>query len=228
MKRFTQALLLALFSGHVLAATMQEVSYVDQDAGEPPYSTRLLVIDGFMRIDDGRDQDDFVLLDIGKRRIYNVTGDRKEILQIDAEKVLLAKPQQWNVEEEVVAVPKRGKNARQVRISLNGTLCSQMVAVPGLMPKVVEAMRVYRETLANTQAQTFMSTPVELRSECELIQNVFDLDRSFKYGFPLEEEFHNGRTRHLSGYREVEIRPQLFVLPMNYRIVNMKDIRGSL
>jgi hypothetical protein len=51
---------------------MIALRYVDQDPGDPPYLTRILVTPDFMRMDEGNDDGDFVLLDRRQQKVINV------------------------------------------------------------------------------------------------------------------------------------------------------------
>ncbi|TCV90465.1 hypothetical protein [Sulfurirhabdus autotrophica] len=209
------------------ASQMLELNYLDQEKGTPAVPMRILITDQFMRIDDGNNKSDFLLLDRQEKRIFNVTHDRQEILKIDAGVVTMQKPAKWVVREEVTDLPKQGKGAKKVNIFVNDTMCMQITAVEGFLPDAVSALRRYNETLAQVQAQTFMATPPELQNDCDLAQTVFEFGRELKYGLPLEATYHSGNTRRMVGYHMINMDSQLFTLPKQYRTVSLDDIRGA-
>ena len=219
--------LLWMLCGPVWAASMTELDYRDQDPGSPPYLTRILVTKDYLRIDNGKDGDDYLILDRAARRISNVLRDSREVMQIDAGRVSLARPAKWQVREEVKDLPQRGKRARQVSLYVNNVLCSQAITVQGVLPDAVAALREYLETLAATQARTYRSTPPGLRDPCELAQYVLEIGRDLKHGLALEQVSHNGRSRHLLDYRTVELKPELFRIPANFRRVNLDGSRPA-
>mgnify|MGYP001579508804 CR=1 FL=1 len=218
-------LLLCLLPLQALAANMIELNFQDQDPGTPAYPTRVLVTEGFLRIDNGTDGEDFVLLDRKKNRVYEVTQERREILRIDAEQPALAKPARWQVREDVVSSP--NSRTQHVNVYVNEVLCAQVTVVPKLLPDATMALGAYRQALAGMQALTYLASPPELRSDCDLAQHVWEIAREFRHGFPIEQKYHDGRSRRLVDYREKPRQPQLFALPSGYRTLNIKELRAA-
>lgn len=66
-----------LLAGSVQAAGMTVLYYQDQDPGDPPTQTRILVTADFLRMDAGEDTGDFVLLDRRARKVFNVMRDNQ-------------------------------------------------------------------------------------------------------------------------------------------------------
>jgi hypothetical protein len=222
---FRLTLLLCLLPLQALAANMIELNFQDQDAGAPAYPTRVLVTEGFLRIDSGTDGADFVLLDRKKNRVYEVTQERREILRIDAEQPALAKPARWQVREDLVSSP--DSRTQHVNVYVNEMLCTQVTVVPKLLPDAAMALGAYRQALAGMQALTYLASPPDLRSDCDLVQHVWEIAREFKHGFPIEQKYHDGRSRRLVDYREKPYQPRLFVLPSGYRTINIKELRSA-
>jgi hypothetical protein len=218
-------LLLCLLPLQALAANMTEINFQDQDPGAPAYPTRVLVTDAFMRIDNGTDSGDFLLLDRRKNRVYEVTQERREILVIDAEQPRLAKPERWQVREDVVSSP--DSRTQHVNVYANDVLCTQVTVVPKLLPDAALALGAYRQALAGMQALTYLASPADLRSDCDLAQHVWEIAREFKHGFPIEQKYHDGRSRRMVDYHEKSYQPGLFVLPSGYRTVNIKELRAA-
>jgi len=218
-------LLLCMLPLQALAANMTELNFQDQDPGAPAYPTRALVTEGFMRIDSGKGSEDFLLLDRKKNRVYEVTQERREILVIDAEQPALAKPDHWQVREDIASSP--DSRTQHVNIYVNEVLCTQVTVVPKLLPDVAMALGTYRQALAGMQALTYLSSPPELRSDCDLAQHVWEIAREFEHGFPIEQKYHDGRSRRLVDYREKPYQQRLFVLPSGYRTVNIKELRAT-
>lgn len=221
-------LLWLLLAQSAWAATMLELDYRDRDPGAPAYLTRMLVTKDYLRLDNGKDDDDYLILDRATGRISSVVRDDRRITVIDAAPVKLAKPADWHVKETVEPLPRRGEHARQVSLYVNGTLCSRTVAIQGALPDAVAAMGEYLTTLAATQARTYRETPSDTRDPCDLAQYVLEAGRELKYGLPLEQVSSNGRSRHLLGYRKVELKPGLFRLPADFRRVGLDELRAQL
>lgn len=221
------ASILGLAGAHAADSEMIEIDYRDQDSDTAMYRTRVLVSPAFMRLDYGKDDDDFVLLDRKNQRIYNVTHEKKEILEIGGSPFALNKPEPWTLRHEVQAAP-LGKNTRKVKLYVNDVLCSEVTAQPGLLPDAVVALKQYRALLRQVQASVFNAQATEQREYCELAQHVFETSRELDFGLPLAETYQNGRTRQLEQYKKRRSEPALFALPKTYRVVNIRDIRGGV
>ena len=219
---------LALMPPSISAASneMVELEYRDQDGDTAAYRTRVLVTASFMRLDYGGDKDDYVLLDRKKNSVYNVTHERREVMRIVAGAPVVSKPAQWEMHEEVRPAA-LGKNARVVKLFVNGVRCSEVTAQPNLLPDAVAALKQYRAVLAQVQSETFAQQPEAQREFCELAQHVFATSRELDYGLPLAERYNNGRTRELQQYKWRPGNPALFQLPNGYRQFDLRGTRDS-
>lgn len=206
---------------------MIELDYRDQDADTAVYRTRVLVTPAFMRLDYGNNRDDFVLLDRKTARVYNVTHEDRQILEISGGKFALTRPDPWVLRHEVqVATP--GKRTRKVNLYVNDVLCSQVTAQPGLLPDAVAALKQYRLVLSQVQAAVSASQRAEEREYCALAQHVFETSRELDFGLPLAETYRDGRRRELADYTVRPVEAKLFELPKDYRRVNINALRGGI
>ena len=219
-----RALLAALWLPCCQAAlatgTVTEVIYSDQDPGEAPYPTRLLLSERYLRIDSGGPGDDFLLLDLRRKRLYSVTHGDRTLTRIDARPVSLVKPSPWAVRERLT--PKGSGQDRWV-LSVNGHDCLTSTLAPGFLPDVGRALAVLRETLASMQARTYETTPPELRHECDLVPDVFERERDVARGLPIQEERASGKTRRFVSNRETAPAPALFELPRGYGELDLNN-----
>ena len=222
--RWILTILVCLMVVPAHAEFMTEVTYSDENAGEPSYVTRYLVTDRYLRMDYGQDRDDFVLFDRKANRIYNVTHDQKEIMVVDPSKLTFTRPEKWNVREELVI--EREDHMKQLKVYVNDTLCSRLTVAPKLYPEMVQAMKEMKETLAETQGVTYFATPPEQRNICDLAQNVLEPDFWLSLGFPVDQIDNSGFTRRLINTDRVEVRAGLFELPKGYRVWNIKNMQG--
>ena len=71
--------------------------------------------------------------------------------------------------------------------------------------------------LAGEHAAVALRTPEDLKSACDLTDNVFHPRRHLEFGFPVTLRFPNGRERFLNRYSTREVDDSLFVLPPGYR-----------
>lgn len=228
MKRLLITLTLLLpLAAAAAGAQMIELDYRDQDADTAAYRTRVLVTPAFMRLDYGNNRDDFVLLDRRKARVYNVTHQDRQILEISGGKFALTRPEPWVLRHEIQPASP-GKRTRKVDLYVNGVLCSQVTAQPGLLPDAVAALKQYRLVLSQVQASVSALQRAEEREYCALAQHVFETSRELDFGLPLAENYQDGRRRELSNYTVRPVEAKLFELPKDYRRVNINDLRGGI
>ena len=99
------------------AGGMTEVTYMDQEADAGGYVTRYLVTDRFLRMDYGRDREDFVLLDRREKRAYNVNHERHEVLVFEMSPLTIEKPKEWDTDDDVLS--DKGAQKR-LNLTVNG------------------------------------------------------------------------------------------------------------
>lgn len=205
--------------------TLSEVTYMDQPPKGGGYVTRYLVSEGFLRMDFGRDRDDYVLYDRHQHRVYNVTHESRQVLVIDAAPVKYDQPKEWNVRDHTL---QNTQGKRRFEVSVNGETCMRVMAVEKFLPEVNEALTEFAQALAATQADTFRATPPELQRSCELMRFVLEPKRLYQFGLPVDEVHHDGLSRRLlNSATDVKVRPGLFDVPTGYQVINIKDMRGG-
>ena len=219
-------MMLLFAAGRVLAAGgMTEVTYMDQEASGGGYVTRYLVTDRFLRMDYGRDRDDYVLFDRNEKRVYNINNERREVLIFEPGPLHVEPPKEWNIKEDILDDRSAEK---RVDIIVNGTVCSRLTASQRFLPEVAQALMAFQETMAATQAATYLATPPEERDSCDLARLVLAPRRWFKYGLSVDELDNNGFSRRLLNYQaDSAVRPKLFEVPTGYRQINFKEMRGE-
>lgn len=208
-----------------LAEDAIEVTYMDQEPNRGGYVTRYLVTDSFLRMDFGQDGDDYVLYDRRAKRVFNINHAQREALVIDFEAVTYPKPKDWEVDEYT---RQNTDGKRRFELSVDGTVCSRIVAMEKLAPDAALAMAEFAEALAATQAATYQATPADQQRPCDLARFVLEPRRWYQYGVPVDELHTNGLSRRLLNYSATyKAKPTLFAVPARYRQVNLKEMRGS-
>ncbi|MDP1682348.1 MAG: hypothetical protein Q8L39_11330 [Burkholderiales bacterium] len=207
------------------AGGMTELTYMDQEADAGGYVTRYLVTDRFLRMDYGRDREDFVLLDRREKRVYNVNHERHEVLMFEMSPLTIDKPKEWDTDDDLLS--DKGAQKR-LNLIVNGKVCTRILASERFLPEVAQALGEFGEVMAATHAATYLATPVEQREACDLARLVLEPRRWFKYGLTLDEVHYSGFSRRLLNYQSgVAVRPKVFEVPENYRQINMKTQRGG-
>ncbi|OGI43354.1 MAG: hypothetical protein A2150_00765 [Candidatus Muproteobacteria bacterium RBG_16_64_11] len=206
-------------------ATLLEFS--EQEGGGEPYATRMLVVDDYLRIDDGQGSDGFILLDRPARTIYSVSHADKTVLVIAPRKIELAPPAVFEhaVERDDEPYPQvAGKPVRRYTLTTNKQRCVEVFAADGLLPGAVAALREYQEILAGEQAFTAARRPKELQDDCALAADVFVPARHLAFGFPVKQTNSTGKARDLIDFRTgVAAEPGLFELPAGYRRYSLSE-----
>ncbi|MCA1979774.1 MAG: hypothetical protein LDL19_11120 [Thiobacillus sp.] len=200
---------LALCASVAQAADMTVLRYVEQDPGDPPYATRILVTPAFLRMDGGEDGGDFVLLDRGRRQVINVMRDSRTALVFSPGSVP-APPANWRAKLD--ARPVAGGRQRY-RLVVNGSVCSEGLLAPRLSPDAARALDELKTVLAATQYRVWKDSPRALQHDCDLANQVWSFGLLLKRGLPLSEREFSGRTREFESVRRVPLQTDLFRVP---------------
>jgi hypothetical protein len=208
----------------VHAADMLDLRYQDSEGEGVSYPTRILVTDRYLRMDEGSDDGDFVLLDRKNGKVVNVQHERKMLMAIHEGKAPKAPPHAYKVEERVTPIR---EGTVRVEVLADGKLCSETVAAAKLFPDAARALREYNAALAYTQWTTYRNTPVELRQDCDLVHHVWQADLALSRGLPLEERDYAGRVRRYVSGEKRTLKPELFKLPEGYEIFQLPGFEGD-
>lgn len=201
-------------------ATMSILNYQDVDPGSAAYHTRILVTPGFMRMDNGDDNGDFVLLNRANGELLNIIRGEQRAYRYDAQPVQLNTPQPWLVTQTVKQL---SASTTQFTWAVNGKICGQVTAATTLLPDTVKALTQYWQALKPGQSQTWQRTPVEMRDECDLARYVLEIPRLLQYGLPLEDIASDGRTRRYESDRRVPLKADLFTVPKSYQTLKLTN-----
>lgn len=192
-----------------LRQTMIALRYVDQDPGDPPYLTRILVTPDFMRMDDGNDDGDFVLLDRRQRQVTNITRANK-LAMVFTPGTLPPKPAGWKPR---LAVHPAAPGTQRFSLVLKDVVCSEGVAARAAAPDAARAMAELKSVLAAMQYRVWKASPRELQHDCDLANQVWASGATLELGLPLEEREFTGRTRQLESESKQPLQPELFRVP---------------
>jgi len=214
MKWMVAALLLVASAAH--ASDMIEIRYVEQDPGDSPFLTRVLVTPQFLRMDSGEAGDDFVLLDRKQRRLFNVMRG-SNVAMVFKPGQLPPKPSVWKVQNKVEPA---AKGTQRYALTVNGVQCAQGIAAKDAHPDAVRAMTEMMTVLAVTQYGVWRASPTEMQHDCDLANLVWEFGSIHKLGLPLEETEFTGRRRELEFAGRVPLQPDLFKVPEGMRVTD--------
>lgn len=194
---------------------MTVLRYVDQDPGDPPYPTRILVTPDFMRMDSGEDAGDFTLLDRRRRVVVNVMLDSK-LAMVFAPGVLPPKPADWAPRLEA---GKAERGGRHFTLTVKGVVCSEGIAARHAMD-AARAMAELKSILAATQYRVWKDSPPGMQHECDLANQVWNSGDTLTLGLPLEEREFTGRLRTFESEARQPLNPRLFRVPEGMTQIN--------
>jgi hypothetical protein len=207
------------------------LNFVEFEKSVEPYATRLIVTGQHMRFDDGEGSKDFVLYDRQKDVIYSVNSAEQTIMAVHQKEIELNPPFELKLTHTKLdnlkdAPTIAGQQAQHYQFSANGERCYDVIAVQGLMPDVVIALREFSELLASDSKVTFNTLPADLQKPCDISMNTFAPGRHLEFGFPIQEWSMNGSGRSLLDY-QLDYQPDeaLFILPESYRQFTVQEFR---
>jgi hypothetical protein len=203
-------LVIGLFGmGAAGAADMIALRYIDADPGDPPYLTRILVTPDFMRMDDGNDDGDFVLLDRRQQKVINVMHGN-QLAMVFSAGALPPKPAGW---KPVLDVKPAARGTRRFSLTVKGVTCSEGVAARRAAPDAARAMAELKAILAAMQYRVWKDSPSAIQHDCDLANLVWESGATLELGLPLEEREFTGRTRQFESESKQPLQPELFRVP---------------
>lgn len=224
-------LLLALLASCSEPTTPAAVLYfVEHEPGAEPFRTRMVVTAGFVRMDGGADDPDFLLFDRADGTIYSVSGAERQILVIRPRPVDARPPADFRhqVVRDSAAFPAVGAHkVVHYELLTNGKRCYDLYAAAELLPEAVLALRQYRGVLAGQQAKILPSAlPITL-SACDMANNIFLPARHLEHGFPVRLTDMTGKTVELVDYNaEFRATAAMLRLPADYKRLTIEELGG--
>ena len=204
----------------VISSTV--ILYQDSEPGLEPYTTRYIVNEKYMRIDDGKPDSGFVLLDRKKNIVYSVSVENESILVIKPTEIKIKRPKDMKTSIVDKPAPKKlqleGKPSQEIEIYANKKLCSRMITVKGVLPDYVAALKQYRSILASQHATNLFKTPVNMRDNCFMAYDIFEHGLHTARGLIVRKWIDKGKQTMLADYRlNQKASVRLFVMPEKYK-----------
>ena len=197
------------------------LSYEEQEAGTDLYPVRVLVSPGFLRLDDGYAESDFVLLDRREKTIFSISHEGQSIMVIENSPNDAVLP--TDIDLTVNRTPDKeapmiaGNQPEHLQYLANGETCFQSVTVSGVLETTVAAMAEYAELLADRQLNNMQAVPLNMQTACFLSRYAYAPAWHLQYGLPLQEWDSSGYKKSLVDFSDDETMPlALFELPEGY------------
>ncbi len=205
------------------------LSFSESSPDGDTYPVRMLVSEGFLRIEDGDARDGFIVFDRAKKIVYSISHTDKTTLVLSAQQVLLDAPKAFahQVERDGEKLPNVGGRAvTHYRLLTNRERCFDVYAADGLLPEALAALREYHRTLAGEQAAMQALVPAGFQSACDLAEYVFLPARHLEFGFPVRQISRAGVTRQLVDFKTgVPVEKGLFDVPAEYKQITPAEVR---
>jgi len=211
---------------HHLTVTISKLSYMEAEAGTEPYPVRILVSPDYVRLDDGYDESDYVLLDRKSRTLVSVTHENRSVLIINNQALHGSLPDAIALTEESLpdneAPTISGKRPLHFRYLADNTVCRESVSVKGVMSRAVSGMREFATALGERQSNNMHSVPVSMQTPCFLSRYVFAAGRIFDNGLPIQSWDNSGFSRTLIDFSdEASVPAAVFSIPDDYQSMTL-------
>lgn len=236
MKRIVFLLMISvLFSCAKKEQDDSLVLFMEQEEGVEPYQTRMIITKKFIRIDDGKGTNSFVLYDRNKNIVYSTNPDEQTIMAVHEKRLKKGQVFEppfkltYSVNEmpEMKDAPTiAGATAKHYQLITNDKVCYDVVAIKGLMPNVVKALTEFHKHMATDSYVTFNNLPADMHDACEMTATTFKPARQFEFGFPIQEWGKRNYSRSLVDYNtRYKAEATLFVLPEGYKHYTVTELR---
>ncbi len=192
-------------------ATMTEIRYEENEPGQTAYINRILIFGNRLRLDYGKDDEDFILYDRRADISWHVARAERRMVGIIDSPVKYSWPKSWRLTQENF---KSGANSlTQVRV--NDQLCVEFKTAP-MMKEEARLLGDFRRALAGNHVSSWASTPEDLRHPCVLAVDIKEAGIEYRQGLPLAARYWDGRSRVYQSHQFREAKPELFELPGDY------------
>ncbi len=190
---------------------MSEIRYEEKEPDQPVYVSRILILGDRLRMDYGRDDEDYILYDRRENMTWHVSREGKRLMGIVSHPPKSAWPKSWKLTQE--KVPSGPNELTQIRV--DGKLCVEFKSAPILRAEA-SLLRDFRKALAGNQSVSWLATPEELRDPCNLAIDIKEAGVEYRQGLPIAVRYWDGRSRVYQSHRALAARPELFEIPGDY------------
>lgn len=208
-----------------------KISFMEQEKFVEPYPTRVIITPEFIRFDDGENAKDFVLFDRIKHVVHSVVDDEHTIMSVHNKTVNIEPPIKLEFSEKDLGEMKdapsiAGIKPRHYQLLVNGKVCNDVIAVKGLLPAAVNALREFSVLMASDSKTTLSSMPADTLNACDLAQDTFEPARVFMFGFPVQTMGRREYARTLVDFDDnFDVDLKLFELPKDFKHYTVQELR---
>jgi len=208
-----------------------KILFMEQEEFVAPYPTRVIITPEFVRFDDGENAKDFILFDRKKSVVYSIVTDEESVMSVHPQENKIESPIKLDLSEKDLGEMKdapaiAGEKPKHYQLLVNGKVCNDVIAVKGLLPAAVTALKEFSLLMASDSKMTLSSTPADMQNACDLAKDTFAATRLLKFGFPVQTLGKRKYSRTLVDFDEnYKLDIKLFDLPKDYKRYSVQDLR---
>ena len=225
------AIILLLGSAMAHAEPVIMLIYQEIEQNYTKVLVRKIINAEFMRIDNGKENDGFVLYDRKKQIIYNVSFGDKSIFTINAKKSPVKAPLKFSVREKTVTAETtallHGK-LKHLRFWAGDQLCLNRFILAGLLPEAIKAQKEFLEVLAGEHLAVIKNTPQEMQEPCDFALHISHWQQRFEGGYPVLEYEYTGKERILMDFDPTyQLTLPWTQLPLGFKLYSPEKLRSE-
>jgi hypothetical protein len=110
-----------------------------------------------------------------------------------------------------------GRQVFNYQVKVVDEVCTNVLMVKGLHAKEMNVLQEYQIIMSGQQAATLNNTPLEMRTPCYLLDQVFHKAEYLKLGLPIQISYSRDYSKLLKNIEVKDIPEELFLLPEGYR-----------
>lgn len=229
MQKLIVLALLLLLASEGWSQQAELLVYRVKEPGLPPYISRILVTDAFVRIDEGAEsRAGYTLYNRVSHRLYNVDPEEETVLELVPPQRQPQPPVDLRLDMSSTpakeAPPVAGRQVLNVELRANGQHCRRLQVVPGLMPGAIQGLRELRLALARLRAM-----PDEAMKEdpCALAELLYAPTRHLENGLPLVDILPDKQQLLVDFDPAFQVPDGSFRVPEDYRRVVPPSLQGN-
>lgn len=208
-----------------------KITFMEQEQFVEPYPTRMIITPEFVRFDDGKGSEDFVIFDRKNSLVHSVVSEEESVMTVHKKDSEIESPIKLTFSEndlgEMKDAPKiAGEHPRHYQLLVNDKVCNDVIAVKGLLPAAVNALNEFSLLMASDSKATLSNIPADMLNACDLAQDTFAPSRQLKFGFPVQTMGRREYARILVDFDEnYKLEKDIFELPAKYKRYSVQELR---
>ncbi len=208
-----------------------KIMFMEQEKFVEPYPTRIIITPEYVRFDDGEGAEDFILFDRKKSVVQSIVAEEQTVMSVHPKDVKIESPIKLELTENDLGVMENapeidGKKPHHYQLLANGEVCSDVVAVKGLLPAAVTALTEFTLLMASDSKKTLSNLPADMQNACDLAKDTFAPTRPLKFGFPVQMTGSREYARTLVDFdANYKADKKLFELPEGYKHYTVQELR---